>query len=242
MPTPKLLFLHLSKTGGMSLRRALAAHYPEHEIMPVPHNPHTTTDAVGYPTTDGNLWRATLNFEPRDYRLIMGHYDWSVVDKAPGFKVLTVLRDPVARFWSLYRYICQEQRLYGMLSEDARSLGAYDFALHHTNLYANAMTLMLAGVRYSENWQPVADDATYAQALHHLQHADFVGTTEGLGELTAHVFSACGFGTPTLYRENVTRYTYPEDPRTDARVREFTQWDQKLYEWAARQCHPITAF
>lgn len=85
----KLVFLHIPKTGGTSIRHALATLFQPDEICP-------------------ERFRAISRFSQEDlarYRFFSGHFTMAEVNRIPGEKyVVTILRDPKERILSLYYF------------------------------------------------------------------------------------------------------------------------------------------
>jgi len=100
----KLLFLHIGKTGGVTIRHLLAQQYSSDRIMPVPVQ---MKQSFRYPTEIiDNIYDYHQNFDGAEvterYDLVMGHLDWGIAQKLPDFEVMTVLRNPVTRLISQY--------------------------------------------------------------------------------------------------------------------------------------------
>lgn len=227
-----LVFLHIDKTGGTSLYDMLASHFTKPEIMPVPRHPERGKAA--YPVADPDLHAANRLFSQRiraAHRLVMGHYDWGVVQYIPNPFVITVLRDPVERFASLYRYICQRPKQYGVLSRQARKMGAAWFAHHHTHLYAEAMTRQLAGARWTAN--APADEAMYQTALQNLRRCDVVMTTANLNASAGALALRLGWQPAELPVTNTTEPT-PITNKAIAIAEQHMVYDQRLFNQAER--------
>lgn len=85
----RLVFLHLPKTAGTSLRAALARHFRPEEVF----RPEGLAD-----------WGEALA-DPGRYRFWAGHMPFSLVALIPPpVFVVTLLRDPVERILSLYTF------------------------------------------------------------------------------------------------------------------------------------------
>jgi hypothetical protein len=88
---PRLVFLHIPKTGGTTLHQLLVDSLDGETMCPERHNCLGRRSAV----------------ELASYRLFSGHYDRSALLLIPGShrRVVTLLRNPRARLISLYRYL-----------------------------------------------------------------------------------------------------------------------------------------
>ena len=90
-----LLFVHIPKTGGMSLYKALAAHFAEKAIR------------FGSRTTMQEFHKTSLE-ELCKYWLVSGHLSLSDLrHKGLSGPAIAIVRDPVQRFISAYRYVKQ---------------------------------------------------------------------------------------------------------------------------------------
>ena len=106
----RIFFMHIPKTGGMAYRQTLAGEYQASEIFPVPFRPSMTLgEPEAYPVQyieigDIRVSRDVL----AKYNLIMGHLDARWLAMLPdGFQPVTILRDPIDQFASLYYYMQQ---------------------------------------------------------------------------------------------------------------------------------------
>ena len=85
-----LFFMHIPKTAGMSMRAYLSDQYSESVTCPA------------------NTWPATLrlNRPIGSYRLVQGHFQYNLrTALQPGIKVVTVVREPLARTLSALSHL-----------------------------------------------------------------------------------------------------------------------------------------
>ncbi len=231
-----LVFLHVDKTGGMSVREMLARHYPADAIRPVPHHPEATYQPASYPTIWPDLYRANRQFEHQAaHELVMGHYDWSIIEKMllQGHDrpmVITVLREPVQRAASLWRWMCREEAMFGENSVRARDLGFDRWARLYPGLYANVMTQQLACCR----WNSVRDEhhaTVFALAVNHLRQCALVGLTEALDDFAWRLADLMGWDrVESAPRVNRAETTVDVSEDTADCIRRESCWDVELYE------------
>jgi hypothetical protein len=83
-----MLFLqHIPRTAGTSLKSFIDIHYPVPDVCRV-------------------KWSSDLRWLTGRQRCYVGHFWWDDLERlAKGLATATVLRDPVARCWSLYRFL-----------------------------------------------------------------------------------------------------------------------------------------
>lgn len=99
----KMIFLHIEKTGGVSMRHALAEAYRGH-VAPVPHHPDSTY-APPYPTVRISVaeWMERAGeLVQLQHKLIMGHFDRACAVQFPDWGVFVMLRHPVRQLLSMY--------------------------------------------------------------------------------------------------------------------------------------------
>lgn len=86
-----IVFLHLPKTAGQSVRLFLSRAFPRRLVFPG--------------QTDGHLAMHSRS-DLRQYSIFAGHFSWSLLDflGSEAF-VFTILRDPALRIISFYRHL-----------------------------------------------------------------------------------------------------------------------------------------
>jgi uncharacterized protein Yka (UPF0111/DUF47 family) len=113
-PSRPLVFLHLPKTAGMTLRGILERVYAEF--------------GVEFLTNRGGELRAFARrplAERRRVALLAGHIPWGAQAAIPGARAITVLRDPVERVISFYHFT---RRAPNALHHDAINEGGLSLA------------------------------------------------------------------------------------------------------------------
>lgn len=225
-----LVFLHIDKTGGMSVREWLARQFPPEEIRPVIHHPQASWQTDAYPTVHQDLFVANASFrhDPA-HKLVMGHYDWSIVPKIPGALVVTMVREPVARAASLWRFVCKERAMFGAASERAETLGFDRWVRMYSGTYANQMTAQLAGCRWSAPAEVNAE--LFTQAARNLRQCALVGLFECLDESLERLRSLAGVDGPADWPHvNATADRFVVADDTAAFIRQASRFDVELYE------------
>src|SRR6187401_2983616 len=145
-----LLFQHIPKTAGTSLRHALEVLYPAPERMYL-YDRHDLDRAV-----DPHRF-AELPLEERAaLRLVMGHFAFGIHDAVPGSsRYVTMLRHPVDRVASLYFHfkLLAEPRPGSRGAQERETIQREDLSLEDwvfggKQLQAdNGMVRMIAGRR-----------------------------------------------------------------------------------------------
>ena len=139
----KVIFLHILKTGGTSLRYMLLEQYGAGQIAPVPVGRVT---GLAYPTLAENslVYQASITPEMvADYAVVMSHYDWRITERLPDWPVLTVFRHPVTQLHSTFRFMQRNRDLRQRLGVQATDFEAW---LHdgESQRYRNTQTRYLS--------------------------------------------------------------------------------------------------
>jgi hypothetical protein len=213
-PQEPLIFVHVPKTGGMSLTTLLDLRFASSEICP----------AYFYYNIDNQPKMAL----PK-YKLLRGHFFYAQVRHLRGKKI-TILREPVKRALSEHRFWLRFGR-----GPTPDALVRLHFLPPGDPLYVmtNHQCLFLS------SFDPRDPTITTEQ---HLQSAKenlannfwFVGITDDLDNGIRTLYSMLGWGTPgVIPRRNVTGPS--REPFSEALLEEIRQrnWaDIELYEFA----------
>lgn len=188
-----LIFLHLPKTAGTTFDAVLSRQFRPEQIHMLRSERWLETLAA-FPS---------LPLAQREaIRLLKGHQPFGLhVHLAPGARYLTVLRDPVARVVSHYRYVVatRHPRFYPRIEAEGLDLHGY-VTRHPSGELENGQTRWLSG-RLDD--APL-DETDLARARRHLaEHFAWVGVAERFDESLVEL--ALRQGWPRIYyrRRNV---------------------------------------
>ena len=229
------VFLHVDRTGGMAVRELLARQFRTQDIRPVPHDSRASVRIDAYPIDrNSDLVAQNRSYVHQGHALVMGHWDWGVVERIPGpVKLLTILRDPVERAVSLWRFVKQERGMYCRMSQRADEMGCIEWLAGHPDLWANVMTQQLAGTRWSQKGR--LNEADVEIAVDRLLRIEYVGVTEYLTGYMDVVCAAEGWhGRPRQINGTKRKATEPNE--VWELVYEKSQKDVWLYNLARRRC------
>jgi hypothetical protein len=223
-----LVFLHIPKAGGATLRRILFRVYGKdacYWIMPSGNDRRSTMERL----------KAMGREEKRKLRVITGHFHYGTVDpilEQPTLYV-TLLREPAERVRSQYQFVRgvpdhpHHQIAQGSLAEySAASSPALD----------NLQTRLLAGALSGDNRQPVdraVSSGDLERALAHLQSFAAVGVQERFMEAVQAIGRLLSWGElPEVESAHVEQQPIEIDTETRARVTEHNRFDAALHRAA----------
>ncbi len=225
-----VIFLHIPKAGGSTLRRLLHKQYPSKSVYRIESD------------INGDILRfGELTFEQtQKIQLVTGHQAFGLHTYLPDAVYITMLREPITRVISEYRFIANNPYhvLYDSVSK--MSLLAYlDCGL--SGQISNGQTRLIAGIwKDQQCGVPGNRDVTakdLEQAKHNLaEHFIYPGTLAYYDEVLLLWRQALGWKMPVYLRENVTPVPYsPPNAKELALIRELNQWDLQLYDWVQKE-------
>lgn len=228
-PRETLVFLHMIKSGGMSIRAALSRAYSKDAVYP------------GRFETD--LRRDGPDAVGRRYELVMAHCNFETAART-GPRIVTVLRDPVDRIISIYNF-WRERKVAPEGARDvgvrlAKELSFSDFIrCRHNRLICdlhNGMTFCLAlgnNGQARERLAGLSRDRVLGLAIRNLESCDAIGLTEDLDGFASDLASRLGLRV-IIRHENETRLRTVRradiSPWDMAHLRRLTWLDRALHE------------
>jgi hypothetical protein len=238
MPTtdrPTVIFLHVGKTAGATMRRALRREFGRGEVLEV----RAPTVRPGRLRRDGAVgWFASLpEAERARPRLIMGHMTYGLHEFVPRpSEYLTLLREPVALVRSQYGHVRRHEG--HLLYEQAKAhpdLGSYIESGLSLEM-DNSQTRAFAG----DTTTPFGGCTTEMldRAKANLQGFAVAGATERFDESVVAMIRAFGWRRVRYVTTNVDPNRAARAPLNDrelALVREHNALDLELYAWAAER-------
>lgn len=231
---PKIIFLHIHKTAGMSLRGLFVKNYRD--------GAHFNTNLM---EIEANEWDACLDRVRRmgpntraSYRVFKGHMPFGLHEALPEpSRYITFLRNPVRRVLSYYRMAVRKKQLpSGHQIDPSRpdwNLGAHP-ALARS--FDNGQTRLISGASLQLPFGGCTDEHL-RQAKHNLDtHFEFVGLTEQFDLSLLLMQGICGWKWRFYVPDNVA----PQDsvfipPEIEENIRILNRYDLELYRYVAEQ-------
>jgi Galactose-3-O-sulfotransferase len=230
---PTIIFLHIGKTAGLSLRMILRRQFPASRVMDV-RNP--VTDRSRLRREGANAYFAALPESERSRpRLIMGHATFGIHEHIPRPSTyITLLRDPVSLNVSLYHYIRRTSN--HVLHERIKEHPTLDsFLRSGISLETdNSMTRAIAG----DTSAPFGGctEEMLAEAKRHIEtNFSLVGFTERFDESLMLLGRAFGWSNLHYVPVNVAGGQQPREPVSDDTIeliRRQNRLDVELFGWA----------
>lgn len=228
---PKILFLHIPKTAGMSLNGLFIRNYRG--------NPHFN---IEMPNITEENWQACLERirnipqEKLDrYHIFKGHMIYGLHEVIPGpVEYITFLRDPVERLISHYKMACR-YKAYPPghkidLSQRDWNLGQY-YPLAHA--LDNFQTRALSGMDFQIPFGACGEEHLRLAKEHMDHHFKFVGLTEQFDLSLMLMRHVCGWGWRYYVPDNVAPYNEIQvSPDVIEAMRKLNRFDLELYRYA----------
>jgi hypothetical protein len=213
-----LIFIHIPKTAGSTLRPIMDRHYPRRLIRKLDFLPRDLDALLLLPEPE----RSRI-------RVLQGHFPFGVHEHlAVPADYLTILRHPVDRIISMYYWIHGNKD--HVLNKLVRAMSLKDFADSGFEITANHQTSLISGLTASSH----SDALTVARR--HLQHEiTAFGLNERFDESLLLFKKRLGWKHVFYSRRNVTkgrpRSSEVPDSVLDL-IRKHNSLDLELYEFA----------
>ena len=225
-----LIFVHILKTGGITLGSLLRRHYSGEKTF-------ATFPDAWHPDGSIDAFKALTTEEADRIRLLYGHMGFGFHEKfSVPVSYVTLLRDPVERVISRYFHDRREPK--NLLHEEIQagmSLEAYVRYLTEAARMDNLQTRVIAG-----NWEKCGYGPCTASMLEEAKRnlrTRFLlaGLTERFDAFYLLLCRKFGWAPLFYRRRNVTRRRPSQadlPTETVALIREYNQYDSELYRYA----------
>jgi len=223
-PRPTMIFLHIPRTGGTTLKKLPERNYGRDQIF----------DLYDSDNAARIRWFAQLSESQRaNYKCIKGHLFFGFHRLVPGRSTyVTFLREPIARVRSFYAYVRAHPEHYLHRDLLEQGLGLKELLRHPgTEELCNLQTRMIAGDL--ENPEQVVDRVALERAKENLRtHFSVIGLTEEFDASLLLLARAQGWPLPLYVKSNASRGA-PEtiDAKTRDLVGEANALDLELYQF-----------
>ncbi len=216
MPIEHVIYIHIPKAAGRTMHSIISRQYRRDEIIAI----------------EGGVGKIELPpfVDGVGLRMVVGHVHYGLHERLPGISsYVTLLREPVSRVLSLYRYIATNPKHY--LHKDVADHGLMEFVSSDADdeEIENGQTRQIAGVTHGS-----PDRSSLARAKRNLvEHFAAVGLVERFDESVILFRRRLGWQWPFYLRKNVTG-TAPRNDTSDAAleiIRDRNILDIELYHF-----------
>lgn len=227
MSEPLVIFVHIPKTAGRTLRAIIRRQYRPEEVC-------TTSREAGDPIQD---FLALSEAEKARLRIVQGHFSYGLHEHVSRPAVyVTMLREPIARVISYYRFMCDNPN-------HNHHAAAIDLGLDGFLRSRMSKAIDNGQLRYLAAVEDIpfgaCTDAMLDAALANLeQRFVAVGLVEAFDDSILLMRRALGWGIPAYMPLNVSKHRVGEGRLTDetlALLRDYNRFDLQIYEYARRR-------
>lgn len=223
-----LIFVHMFKAGGTSLRRVIRKQFPDARVCLLNGN-----------FNESNAWRSLSQHERDKFELILGHQHYGhheFLSKPASY--MTMLREPVDRVLSFYFFVkrYKDHYLYNHGFNDETTLEEFVESKRFIAL-DNIQTRLLNPQPKKHHPFGTVNEEMFEVAAGNLQRIERVGIVERMDEFLGLLRIAEGWTIPVAPVKNRTENRPKADDQPEAileRIRELNRYDILLHE-AARE-------
>lgn len=227
-----VIFLHIPKTAGVTVRHLIQRQYTETEMYYGDHlSPTEVADAFASLTANQKM----------QFKMVWGHLIFGVHQHLPQKATyFTFLRDPVERTISHYYYILSRPHEF----EIARYLRENNFSFHEALEQElildiqNVQTRMVAGLPYDFPPNTYKEEHLEMAKKNLTDHFAMVGLVERFDESLLLLKKVLSWDSIFYYQKNKTPqrpYQRQIPPETLALIKKENRLDLQLYEFAQQQ-------
>lgn len=214
-----LVFLHVPKTGGQTVKNPLIRNFPRSERIHLDILDRRLDEAMN-----------SIPLERRSHaRLVWGHIPYGVHHYLPQrCEYFTILREPIARVVSVYKYILRtrDHVLHDRVATVGIPFEEYLESGMDKGQTENSQTRQLSGRQFG-----LLDRTALLEAKHNLEASLVVGLTERFEETFVLLRRALGLRMPYYITTNVSP-PYDVSDRAVELARERNELDFELYRFA----------
>ena len=224
----KLIFLHIPKTAGTSLRTLVEQAYPAGACVDI----YTANSADFYKTIRHDVDKAEVLYGHTSY----GIHQWFGLEP----RYIAFVRNPIARVVSLYNHLRRHKKSPHDTDINAGGMTLRDMVQAEISVETNNhMVRIIGGYGGTET---IDNTTILDNAITHIeQHFEFVGLTERMPESVDILAQRLGWGRQLrIPRLNITP-PFPEiDAATITTIKEYNRLDLILYEYVEKHfpLHP----
>ncbi|MED4080651.1 sulfotransferase family 2 domain-containing protein [Halalkalibacterium halodurans] len=218
-----VLFLHIPKTGGLTLRGIIEDQYAKDERLK-------------YPRLQPARFHSLPKRKLTSLRCVYGHFGYGIHSTLhQPFTYITILRDPVERVISTYYFVLQNPQ--NRLHHQVKQMSFEQFVASDLPVVSNHQTRLISG-------KPIPHLALAKKHLN--QHFSIVGITDMYAQSIFLMSQRFGWKNVQYTKKNKTKHRLKQEDfsqETIATIRKRNELDLALYDYAKdrlqRQLHSL---
>ena len=226
-PKTKIIFLHVPKAGGSTLRQIFLDQYSNVLAKNEIHIINRTRDAKHFSGVDEGL---RLN-----YRLLLGHLPFGMHEYlSNGFQYVSMIRNPLDRVLSDYSYSKSNKNheAYSLINNSKMSFLEYACE-YASSWHSNGQTKLFAGERFLNS---ECNENTFKVAIENInRYFLFVGALEKFDLSLVILKKQLGWDWPFYKKRNISNISYKASDEEKAIVNKMNTYDLRLYEFCQKK-------
>ena len=223
-PHQKLIFLHIPKTAGTSVRAIVEQEYPKDACVQV-----YTNSPEFYETIREAVAKAKALYGHTFY----GIHEWFDID----VRYIAFVRNPIHRVISFYNHQLLDKN--SLHYEEVHDRGMTIRDMLHAGSSLEMNNLMVRIISGYGGTDITDDTALWDNAIANIErHFEFVGLTERMPESVNILAQRLGWGRHRIPRLNITPSCPEIDAATRATIKEYNRLDLMLYEYVEKHFPP----
>ena len=220
-----IIFLHIPKTAGTSLRDIIERNFDEKAIF--------TIDGKN-PRESIKLFNSLKSADKASFSLVQGHGEFGAIKDLPQkqIKYITFVRNPVERVLSYYSYILSDS-FKRPQAEVAESMSLKKYLISKCDWQMNNhQTRMIAG-NVPPEYGACNEEVLERAKNNIISHFHFVGIAERFDESILTMSKFLGWKIPFYKKLNITRKRITQDTLDEEKhlIEKENRLDLELYEF-----------
>ncbi|KON88344.1 hypothetical protein AF332_17065 [Sporosarcina globispora] len=211
-----LIFMHIPKTGGMTLKRIIKRQYPEDKILK--------------DITDGKISEFKKIVSENEIRFVFGHLSFGLhMHISQPCTYVTMIREPIDRVISMYYYVLgkKDHPLHGIVKDLL-----FEEFIDHPDLKVHTSNMQTKRALGKNTLSP----SDLEQAMQNLEdHFSVIGITEMFDDSVELMKQKFNWNDVSYVRKNKTKNKLRKeeiDPNIINKVIANNELDIQLYKWA----------
>jgi hypothetical protein len=221
-----LIFLHIPKAAGSTLRRIIEKQYEPSTIFTIPSFYSSKEE-----------FRQVAEFQLKEIKVLKGHMFFGLHEVLPKPSTyITLLRDPVERIISHYYYVLRNPSHYLYKDVKSKNMSLKEYASSGLSVELdNGQTRLISGFNFPDHSQPASQEMLEVAKQNLKLHFAVVGIAEEFNKTLIILKKEFGWKMHFYVKENTTK-NRPMKERISKEtldvIRNYNELDIELYRYA----------